>query len=110
METFRSEKQKAESGKQKSLPRCFLLFAFCFLLFSCHREPPQPQQLNVLVITLDTFRADRLGAQTPNLTKLAAESARFDNAETAVPLTLPSHCTILSGLLPTHHGVRNNGA
>jgi arylsulfatase A-like enzyme/Flp pilus assembly protein TadD len=86
-----------------------LHFAFCILV-SCHREAPPPTQLNVLVITLDTFRADRLGAQTPNLTKLAAESARFDNAETAVPLTLPSHCTVLSGLLPTHHGVRNNGA
>ncbi|HJW96395.1 MAG TPA: sulfatase-like hydrolase/transferase [Thermoanaerobaculia bacterium] len=109
METFRSEKQKAESRKQKSVRRSFLLFAFCFLLFSCHRETA-PQQFSVLVITLDTFRADRLGANTPNLAKLADESARFDNAETAVPLTLPSHCTILSGLLPTHHGVRNNGA
>jgi arylsulfatase A-like enzyme/Flp pilus assembly protein TadD len=82
-----------------------LLLAFCF---SCtHREPPK---YNLLLITLDTFRADRLGPNTPNLQKLAHDSVRFANADSPVPLTLPAHCSLLSGVLPLHHGVRNNGA
>jgi arylsulfatase A-like enzyme/Flp pilus assembly protein TadD len=66
--------------------------------------------LNVLLITVDTFRADRVGARTPALSRLASEGVRFDAADSTVPLTLPSHATLLSGLLPLHHGVRNNGA
>ena len=71
---------------------------------------------NVLLVTIDTVRADHLGAygyrgaETPNLDRLAREGIRFDEAMSAVPLTLPSHATILSGLLPPHHGLRNNGA
>ncbi len=80
----------------------------CFLLAACAKhEVAHP---NVLLITLDTFRADRIGANTPALRKLASESVVFANAESAAPLTLPSHATILSGLLPLHHGLRNNGA
>jgi len=78
------------------------------LLMSCTRA--EPKKLNVLLITLDTFRADRMGALTPNLTRLAAEGIRFDQAQSPVPLTLPAHASILSGLLPLHHGLRNNGA
>jgi arylsulfatase A-like enzyme/Flp pilus assembly protein TadD len=74
--------------------------------FACARERARP---NVLLITLDTFRADRITSKTPNLQKLAAESVRFTNADSPVPLTLPAHCSILSGVLPLHHGVRNNG-
>jgi arylsulfatase A-like enzyme/Flp pilus assembly protein TadD len=81
--------------------------ALLFLLLSCARERVRP---NVLLITLDTFRADRITAQTPNLQKLANESVTFKNADSPVPLTLPAHCSILSGVLPLHHGVRNNGA
>jgi len=70
---------------------------------------------NILLITLDTTRADRLGsygyapARTPRLDGLAAEGVRFARAYCPTPLTLPSHCTILSGLHPVAHGVRNNG-
>jgi choline-sulfatase len=87
------------------LPRSFLALLF---LLSCARA--EPEKLNVLLITLDTFRADRLGAKAPNLTRLANEGIRFENAQTTVPLTLPAHASILSGLLPLHHGVRANGA
>jgi arylsulfatase A-like enzyme/Flp pilus assembly protein TadD len=71
---------------------------------------------NLLLVTIDTVRADHVGAygdaraETPNLDRLARSGVRFDSAISAVPLTLPSHATILSGLLPPHHGVRNNGA
>jgi len=85
---------------------------------SCVRPRPAPTAagFNLLLITLDTVRADRLGAygygkiQTPNLDRLASEGVRFAEAGSPVPLTLPAHATILSGLLPPRHGVRNNGA
>ena len=70
---------------------------------------------NLLLVTLDTMRADHLGcygrarADTPALDGLAARGVRFDQAQSAVPLTLPSHATILSGLLPPRHGLRDNG-
>jgi len=88
----------------------FIVHRFFFtllLIIGCaRREAPKP---NVLLITLDTFRADRVGPLTPTLAHLAAHGVRFDSADAAVPLTLPSHATILSGLLPPHHGLRNNG-
>jgi arylsulfatase A-like enzyme/Flp pilus assembly protein TadD len=84
-----------------------LLLASIALLFACHKN--EPTRHNVLLITLDTFRADRLGAATPNLSKLANESVRFANAESPVPLTMPAHASLLSGELPVRHGVRNNG-
>jgi arylsulfatase A-like enzyme/Tfp pilus assembly protein PilF len=65
---------------------------------------------NVVLITIDTLRADRLGRGfTPNLDRLAAESMAFTNARTAVPLTLPAHTTIMTGTLPAVHGVHDNG-
>src|SRR5262249_7792642 len=66
---------------------------------------------NVLLITIDTFRADRVGTGVaPAIDRLAASGVRYTNARTAVPLTLPSHTTIHTGLLPPQHGVRENGA
>lgn len=71
---------------------------------------------NLILITLDTLRADHLGsygyarAITPNLDRLAREGVRFESATSPVPLTLPAHSTLLTGLLPPHHGLRNNGA
>ena len=73
------------------------------------------EALNVVVVTLDTTRWDRLGAygdraaQTPNLDRLAAEGVLFEQAITSVPLTLPAHSTLFTGLLPPRHGVRDNG-
>lgn len=71
--------------------------------------------LNVLVITLDTTRADRLGPygyagiQTPNLDRLAREGVVFEQAATAAPLTLPAHSSLFTGKFPPEHGVRDNG-
>jgi choline-sulfatase len=71
--------------------------------------------LNLLLVTLDTVRSDHLGcygdaaAETPHLDALARQGLRFARATSPVPLTLPSHTTILTGLLPPHHGTRNNG-
>lgn len=69
---------------------------------------------NILLITLDTTRADALGAygnrriRTPALDSLAAKGHLFENCYSHAPITLPSHSSILSGALPTAHGVRNN--
>jgi arylsulfatase A-like enzyme/Flp pilus assembly protein TadD len=61
-------------------------------------------------VTIDTFRADRIGIGiAPTIDRLAASGIRFTAARAAVPLTLPSHTTIHTGLLPPVHGVRENG-
>lgn len=70
---------------------------------------------NILLITVDTLRADRLGcygyqpARTPNIDRLATEGVRVEDAIAPTPLTLPSHTSILTGLQPPAHGVRDNG-
>jgi len=68
---------------------------------------------NVLLITIDTLRADALGcsggrAATPNLDALASDGIRFDYAHAHTVVTLPSHTSILTGLYPFQHGVRDN--
>src|SRR5262245_42117258 len=68
---------------------------------------------NVLLITIDTLRADTLGsyggrAATPTLDRLAAEGVRFDFAHAHAVVTLPSHASILTGLYPFQHGIRDN--
>ena len=80
------------------------------------RKGPEPaRQPNVLLITVDTLRADRLGcygfepARTPNIDKLATQGVRVEHAIAAAPITLPSHTSILTGLEPPAHGVRDNG-
>lgn len=71
---------------------------------------------NLLLVTIDTLRADRVGAYgsgrglTPTLDALAARGIRFDRAYTQAPMTLPAHASILTGLIPPAHGVRNNGS
>lgn len=75
----------------------------------------QPADLNLLVITLDTTRADRLGAYgwpqsaTPALDRIAAEGVLFEQAVSPAPLTLPAHSSLFTGKYPPHHGVRDNG-
>ncbi len=75
--------------------------------------PAPPASL--LLVTIDTLRADRVGAygwasaRTPALDGLAARGARFDRAFANAPVTLPSHASLLTGLLPPGHGARHNG-
>ncbi len=73
------------------------------------------RDFNVILITLDTTRADRLGCygfnaiDTPTLDMFAARGIRFDKCYSSTPLTLPAHTTIMTGTLPPFHGVRDNG-
>jgi len=81
------------------------------LLCACSREPAP----NLLLVTFDTTRYDRLGcngdpeARTPVVDALAERGLLFDRAFASVPLTLPSHTTMLTGLEPLTHGVHHNG-
>jgi arylsulfatase A-like enzyme len=89
-------------------------------LAACSAAPaPSPTPLappSVLLVTIDTLRADRVGAygdalaRTPVLDGLARSGVLFESAFAAAPITLPSHATILTGLLPPAHGVRGNGS
>lgn len=77
----------------------------------CDRGKPR----DVLLVSLDTFRADRMDAYggpaglTPNLGALAAGSVVFLDTTAPTPITLPSHASLLTGRYPTSTGVRNNG-
>jgi arylsulfatase A-like enzyme len=80
--------------------------------------PPGTQRdgLNLVIITLDTTRADRIGAyrgphaaETPAFDRLAAEGVLFERAMTSAPLTLPAHATMFTGRFPPAHGMRDNG-
>jgi arylsulfatase A-like enzyme/Tfp pilus assembly protein PilF len=79
---------------------------------SCGRREPH----NVLVITLDTTRADALGTYgsrtgaSPNLDRVAADAVVFESATAPAPLTLPSHTSLFTGTFPPYHGVRENGS
>ena len=82
------------------------------MMVACSTQAPGPKlpAPNLLLVTIDTFRADRIGTGVaPAIDRLAASGIRFTSARTAVPLTLPSHATIHTGLLPPAHGVRENG-
>jgi len=76
--------------------------------------PPRTPR-NLLLISLDTLRADHVGcygyaaAQTPRLDALAHTGLRFETATTVVPLTLPAHSSLMTGTFPAWHGVRDNG-
>jgi arylsulfatase A-like enzyme/thioredoxin-like negative regulator of GroEL len=92
------------------------------LLSACSREPAAPARStpsstprNVLVITIDTLRADHVGAygyaaaRTPALDRLAREGVRFDRAYATAPITLTSHASLMTGRYPPGHGARHNG-
>jgi len=113
-----------------------ILCVFVATVTSCRRNETQnppaktPRDANLLLITLDTTRADHLscyagaapslrsgqalkggatGAKTPHLDALAARGVRFAHATAQVPLTLPSHACIMTGAYPPVHGLRDMG-
>jgi len=73
-----------------------------------------PKNLNIVLITIDTLRSDRVSSygsdlvDTPNIDGFASEGVLFSNAASTVPFTLPAHSSILTGLYPPGHGVREN--
>jgi len=115
-------KEKIPLKRQKK----FILYAIPFLvvlvgllffiILRPKSEVQRAENLNVVIITLDTLRADRVGcygydkAKTPVLDELAEKGVKFQNAVCQAPLTLPSHASIFTGLYPPSHQIRDNGA
>ena len=86
-------------------------------VLGCRRETPPPIAAlprHVLIITIDTLRADRLGCYgntsvaTPNIDRLAREGAMAPQASAQAPITRPSHVSMFTGLYPAQHGIRDN--
>ena len=77
--------------------------------------PAAVQARNLVLITIDTLRADRVGAygyaraRTPHIDALAARGVRFEHAFATAPITLPSHASLMTGRYPPGHGSRHNG-
>lgn len=104
-----------------------VLLLLIVALAACRDRPPQgagevepatagdsSAPANLLLVTVDTLRPDALGwvggtNDTPEIDRLAAEGARFPAAVAPVPLTLPSHASLMTALVPPRHGVRDNG-
>ena len=101
------------------------LLAIGFTLLACGPESSKTgsaakfesrasQPPSILLITLDTTRADALGFETdsvdtPSLDALAARGQVFSQAYATAPMTLPAHTSILTGLYPSEHGIHENG-
>ncbi len=91
-----------------------LAAAAALAAFGCQRTPPRPAAArHVVLVTIDTLRADRLGCYgssvaTPHLDRIASEGALAPEATAHVPLTRPSHVSLLTGRLPFEHGIRDN--
>jgi arylsulfatase A-like enzyme/Flp pilus assembly protein TadD len=87
--------------------------AGAFLLLrrpAAHSVSLPRERLNIVLVTIDTLRADRVrSGPTPTIDALARAGASFTHARAAAPLTLPSHTTIFTGTYPPVHGVRENG-
>ncbi len=98
----------------------YLFVVFLGLIaISCSQEEtlptptPSPTRPSILLVTLDTTRADSVGfecdaVETPALQALAARGMRFSQGWTTAPMTLPAHTSILTGLYPSEHGIHEN--
>lgn len=99
----------------KSLPGFGIASALMALLLLVAGCTEKQRPMNVLLVTLDTTRADFIGAYgrsdatTPTLDGLAEKGFLFERAHTSNPITQPAHATILTGVYPLMHGVRDNG-
>ena len=102
--------------------RRLLVAASAVLVWSACSSPPTPEDAGgevaarppIVLISIDTLRSDRLpaygyeGVETPAIDRLAGDGVLFERAYTHVNVTLPSHASIFTGLLPFEHGVRDN--
>ncbi|HAV41519.1 MAG TPA: hypothetical protein DCW97_03805, partial [Acidobacteria bacterium] len=107
--------------KKKILVPVLILIVSAILIFIFLPKKPSSSRLragqdyNVILVTIDTLRADRVGCYgyapdvTPTIDRWAAQGVRFAECISQTPLTLPSHTTIMTGTLPIYHGVRDNG-
>ncbi|MDQ3417422.1 MAG: sulfatase-like hydrolase/transferase [Acidobacteriota bacterium] len=101
---------------KRAAPVVLLVLAVALAIFFWSRaetptvETSSERRPNVLLITIDTLRADRIGrGLTPAIDGLAARGITFSNVRATAPLTLPSHVSLMTGVIPPLHGVRENG-
>jgi choline-sulfatase len=97
------------------LSRIAALLPLSLLLSFCRSRPPETwPDASVLLVSIDTLRADHLPlygyarGRTPILDTLGREGIVFENLYSHCPLTLPAHASMLTGLIPPHHGVHDN--
>ncbi|HLX82755.1 MAG TPA: sulfatase-like hydrolase/transferase [Terriglobales bacterium] len=96
--------------------RCWVVLCFLAGSLEAVAQTPLRPQPNVVLVTIDTLRADHVGAygykqiKTPNIDGLAAEGARFERAFAVVPVTLPSHSSMLTGTYPMLSGMHDFSA
>ncbi len=115
------EDEKKTPPRKKKIFLFAITFFLIILIFSVsfiiknksNKKIRRDNSLNLLLITIDTIRGDRVGyagydVETPSLDSLAQGGASFMNAVCQVPLTLPSHASILTGTSPLYHQIRNN--
>jgi len=123
-EDFSQEIRKEEKPAARK-PIKFLFFLILFLIVlsvalyiftfpTSKEEVKRESDLNVLLIIIDTLRADRVGysgydIETPHIDFLALKGAKFLNTVCQYPMTLPSHASILTSTFPQYHGIKNNG-
>ncbi|MCG8590281.1 MAG: sulfatase-like hydrolase/transferase, partial [Proteobacteria bacterium] len=92
--------------------RRILLAACALAVAACGGDPPGPP--SIVLVTLDTTRADRLSTYgyerptSPNLDALAREGVRYDRAYSVSSWTLPAHASLFTGKFPASHGVRHD--
>ena len=97
--------------RQEGFNQTAILFSLISLISAC-QHAPRP---NVLIVTFDTTRADYIGSygnakiRTPALDQLAQAGVLFERALAPVPITLPSHTSLMTGKVPFTHGIRDNG-
>ena len=117
------KKDEKAASKRNPIKLLFFLVPFLIVLsgiflyftfFSLKEKVRRENDLNVLLIIIDTLRADRVGysgydIETPHIDFLAFEGARFLNTVCQYPMTLPSHASILTSTFPQYHGIKNNG-
>lgn len=122
-------KQKKEEKPKRPFPLIPTIFAgivilvFAALVWRSYRkvnlqeflQDSAQQHYNILIVTIDTLRGDRLGCygfkdiSTPNIDALAEQGTRFVDTTAHAPMTLPSHTSIMTGHFPSFHGVHDNG-
>src|SRR5713101_3077190 len=102
-------------GTQDAGRRTLAFVLLSIVLAGCHKESPSHAKPDdIILITIDTLRADSVGfagntrVKTPFLDRIASEGIVFFNAHAHNVVTLPSHVNILTGLYPYQHGVRDN--
>lgn len=117
---LKKEEKPSRKKTTKSVFLCSPLLAIltvAFFLFSISPskgEVKRDSDLNILLIIIDTLRADRIGCsgyniETPHIDSLAYNGVRFKNTVCQYPMTLPSHASILTSTYPPYHGIKNNG-